>query len=334
MNFAKDMSEHPGVQILTVLGLVSGATLDGLNKQEYFLWIAGMTGILLLIIAYLVSRERKVYDTEILPIPIVINIDSNEATSYVLKNLFTQLEQDSKFKNLRNNLKRYRSIVENDLMFTYSGDLYDKERMISFMQLIKYQITKIKESVPNKVEFHLAYYKRPAYGIFLGYVFAEEDLVIYQNNPNEDLFNKVAEIKGRKHKNTINRYQKFDVKRISTDKNSDTLLIGIKAASHNINFNTPNLQKYTNIISFEAKHEGTIKLEEDWVQYVREIFTLLNEEQTKYKHITIAHAMPEAIAVMIGLAIGNYWSVMITQYEFGEGDYFDIFPTNHLKCYF
>jgi len=332
MKFIKDVTEHPIVQGMTVVILILSYVLDAYDKQEYFTWAAGVIAVFIVLVGFLVYRQRKLYKQEILPIPIVINIDSDESARYVLKKLFDQLEKNSKLKNLQMNLKRYRNIVEDDLIFTYSGDLYDKDRIISFMQIIKYQIKKIKENTPNKVEFHLAYYKRPAFGIFLGYVFSEEDVVVYQKNPDKDYFDKVAQTENRNYKTSVNRYQKFNKILLKEDETNENLLLGIEASSHKLNFNADGLNHFQNIILLEAKHRGTIGVDEDWIQYVREIFTVLNEEQTKYKHITIAHCMPESIAVLLGMAVGNYWSLEITQYD--QGIYKTVMNTNSLKCYF
>ena len=332
MKFIKDVTEHPIVQGMTVVILILSYVLDAYDKQEYFTWAAGVIAVFIVLVGFLVYRQRKLYKQEILPIPIVINIDSDESARYVLKKLFDQLEKNSKLKNLQMNLKRYRNIVEDDLIFTYSGDLYDKDRIVSFMQIIKYQIKKIKENTPNKVEFHLAYYKRPAFGIFLGYVFSEEDVVVYQKNPDKDYFDKVAQTENRNYKTSVNRYQKFNKILLKEDETNENLLLGIEASSHKLNFNADGLNHFQNIILLEAKHRGTIGVDEDWIQYVREVFTVLNEEQTKYKHITIAHCMPESIAVLLGMAVGNYWSLEITQYD--QGIYKTVMNTNSLKCYF
>lgn len=326
------MTEHPIAQGLGLAAIITGFALDSLGKTEYFSWAAKIIVVVLLYVAYEVYTERKMYKTKVLPIPIVVNINSDITGEYALNSLFEEIEKNSKFKNLKANLKKYRNIIEDDLVFTYKGDLYKKEEIITFMQIIRYQVRKIKENIPNQVEFHLAYYKRPAYGIFLGYVFEEEDLVIYQNKTNHDSFYKVAEIDNRDYKNVVSEFQKFNIKYLKQDENSEQLLIGIKASSHNINFNTEGLKDYTNVISIEAKHSGTIQPEEDWVLYVREIFTVLNEEQTKYKQITIAHNMPESIGVILGMAVGHHWRLLITQYD--KGDYIEVMRTDELDCYY
>ncbi len=333
MNFFKDMMEHPLIQGLGILSLILGFGLDSVDKTEYFFWAATAIGIVLIGISIDVYLKRKLYNTDTLPIPIVINVDSELKVKHVLKNLFKEIEKNTQFKHLRRNLKHYKNIVEDDLVFTYTGDLKDKEKMISFIQIIKYQIRKIKESTPNKVEFHVAYYKKPAFGIFLGSIFSEEDIVVYQKNQDQDVFDKVAEFSKRNYTKDVKYFRKFEKKILEQDDSSNTLLVGVKATSRDINFNADSLKDFKNIIYLRAKHDGYIDPhDEDWVLYAREILTLLNEAQTQYKHITLVHAMPEALAVILGMGIGHYWPLMITQYV--GSNYIDIMRTDEVKCYF
>ncbi len=327
-----DFLENRYIKLISILVIPLGFFADGMSKSEYFIGVLIII-LFFFILAFIDNRKMKsLYDEHTIPIPIVINIDSNESTIYVLNHLFKEIETNSSFKNLKKNLKHYRNIVSEDLMFEYKGDLYDKERLISFIQIIKYQITKIKENTPNKVQFHLAYYKKPAVGFLIGHVFDSEDLVVYQKNPDEDTFNKVATVEKRNYKSQVNDYEKFDIQTIKEDKNSNTVLLAIKASSHNIALNSNSLSSYENIISMTAKHAGTIGLDEDWILYAREVFSVLNKLQTEYKNITIAHNMPESIAVILGMAIGNYWNIQMTQYD--RGEYLNLIKLDEVKCYF
>jgi len=332
MNIMDEILENGYVKILSTIALVIPFALDALGKTDYY-FIAFVIALVTILIAYYdVNKRRKLYKTEVLPIPIVISIDPNVKSKYVLDNLFSDLETKSEFKNLKKNLKRYRNIIEDDLIFDYNGDLYDKERIISFIQIIKYQVTKIKESTGNRVQFHLAYYSRPAFGFFIGYAFAQEDLVVYQQTPDKDAFEVVANLKDRAYKGVVNEYKKFRIEIHKEDKNSETILFAIKASSHDIKFNSSSLEKYTNIISMIANHEGTIKDDEDWVLYAREIFTQLQALQNKYKNVILVHNMPESLAIIVGRATGNFWNTVITQYD--RGEYKEVMQLDDVKCYF
>ena len=329
----KDFSEHPYIQLVSIFALVISFLLDYLDKSEYFYYTGVFVIIVITYTLFDIWKERNQYiSQEYLPIPIVIKIDSNKSSKYVLNNLFVEIEKKYKITNLKDNLKKYRNIVDDELIFNYTGDIYNQKKVINFLQIIKYQITKIKENIPNKVQFHIAYYKRPALGFPIGYIFAEDDVVIYQQNPDNDIFNRVALLENRNYKTEVDTYTKFTMHNLKTDDTSEKILLGIKASSHQINFNASSLAKYSNMIYMEANHNGTIALDEDWVLYARELFSLLNKLQTQYKSITIVHNMPESIAVILGKAISNYWNVQITQFE--KGEYLDIIELNEIEYYF
>lgn len=332
MNIIAEVMDHVYIKILSIFVLMAGYILDALGKSEYFYLAFGVV-FFVIVAAYIdVRKIKKIYEQEVLPVPIVINIDSNDSAKYVLNNLFEELEKKSEFQKLQQNLKKYKNVVEDDLIFTYSGNLYDKERLISFFQIIKYQITKIKENIPNKVEFHIAYYKRPAFGFMIGYLFEAESVIIYQKNPDKDLFDAIAKPSNRDYKKAVDQYTKFDIVQEKEDVNSSHVLFALKASSHEIALNTDSLSQYSNVVYMKAKHNGSIEIEEDWILYAREIFTQLQYLRTKYKEITMVHNMPESIAVIVGMAISNHWDIEMTQYD--RGEYLSIMKLDEIKCYF
>ncbi len=332
MNFIKELIEHPLIGLLGISTIILGYILDSFNKSEYFIYASLIAAIIIIFAVVNIISNRKQYNQETLQIPIVINVDSNESAKYTLELLIKQIEKEYGYSNLKKNLKQYRNIVDDDLAFTYSGDIFDTKRLISFMQIIRYQITKIKEHTPNKVQFHLVSYKRPAIGFLLGYVFENEDLVVYQNNPDKDGLNNIANLHDRNYKEEVEQFTKFTIEKKNTQEHSDTILLAIKASSHHINFGAPSLEGYTHITYMKANHKGHIELTEDWLVYAREIFTLLNEYQSSYKKIIIAHNMPESLAIIVGMAIGNYANIEMTQ--FSNSDYKTLINLNDVICYF
>lgn len=331
MNILEETLESKYVKYLSLCILILPFTLDALGETHYFV-LATIGAALLLLFAFIeVLIKRKLYKSETLTIPIVIAIEPDIPAKYALQKLFTELEKKGKLKNLKKNLKKYRNIVEDDLIFDYKGDLYNKEAVISFMQIIHYQISKIRQNIPNQVEFHIIYYSRPAYGFLLGHIFSKEDIVIYQQNPDKDSFDKVADLKDRTYKNEVTEFTKFSIDQSKIDHSSQNVLLTIKASSHYITLSTPTLSSFTNVVSMVANHNGTILIDEDWVLYAREIFTTLMQLQNSYKSVTIAHNMPESIAIIVGMGASNFWPVMITQYE--RGEYKELIKLNELKCY-
>ena len=332
MNTVDEILETGYIKSLTLVIFIIPFVLDALGKTEYY-FIAFIVAAFIVLLSYLdVKKRQKLYETEVLPIPIVVSIEPNVKSRYILKNLFSDLEKKTNLKDLQKNLQRYRNITDDELIFNYNGDLYDKERIISFMQIVRYQIAKIKENTSNQVEFHLAYHSRPAFGFFLGYIFAQEDLVVYQQTPDKDRFDRVATLEKRDYKNEVDHYTKFRIEQEKEDPNSKEALLAIKASSHYIKFNSPSLQNYTHIVSMVANHNGTIADDEDWVLYAREIFTQLQTLQNSYEKVTIVHNLPESLAIIVGRATGNFWSTMITQYD--RGEYKEIMQLDDLKCYF
>lgn len=332
MNVFDEVLENRFVKYLSLSILVLPFILDALSDKIYFYGASAFAAFLLVLAFVDVMKKKKLYETEVLTIPIVVGFEPNVSTKYTLKKLFDTLEEEGSLKDLKKNLKKYRDITEEELVFEYKGDLYNKDSLISFMQIIRYQITKIKQENPSCVQFHLLNYTRPSYGFWLGYVFANEDVVVYQQNPDKDSFEHIAHLKDRNYKNEIRSFEKFHVETLKEDTNSDTVLFGIKASSHHISFNNEELSKYTNVVYMVANHKGTIEPDENWVLYAREIFTQLMQLQNSYKNIVIAHNMPESLAFIVGMAAGNFWPVMITQYE--RGEYKEIMKLNDLKCYF
>ena len=203
--------------------------------------------------------------------------------------------------------------------------------MLSFLQIISYNLNKIQSSMKNKVIFHVAYYSRPSIAFAIGIIFENDEIIVYQNNPDKDIFDEIGHTKNRNYKTNVKNFEKFDIVRNEKDENDEVLVV-INASSHKVNINANSLKHYKNVVILNARHNGTIKLDEDWMRYVQEIFTVLNELQVKYRHITIAHAMPESIALLVGMAIGNYWNATITQYD--NLDYKEVFNMREIKLYY
>jgi hypothetical protein len=326
-----EMMENRYIKYLLVAVIPLGFLADALSTSLYYVALAVVV-ILFFALAYFDERKKKkLYKNEIIPIPIVINIDSTKSTEHVFESLVKSIEkQNPNFTNLEENLKKYLNIFKDDLLFEYSQSVYDEARLISFIQIIRYRLNKIEHSMKNKVEFHLAYYERPAIGFLVGAIFKTDGIVVYQNSDAKDVFEKVAKIDTRKYKEKVREFTKF---KITKQKElSDTVLLAIKASSHDIAFNSQSLKEYTNIISMYANHNGTIEEGEDWILYAREIFTMLNQLQAEYKNIVLVHNMPEALALIVGMAIGNYWNIQMTQYD--NGEYRKIIKLNEVKCFF
>jgi len=218
-----------------------------------------------------------------------------------MKNLLKQIEKDYSFDNYAEDLKKYFSIDIDTLTFEYKGDIYDFNHLMNFTWIIKYKLNEIEQQLEGKVKFHIAYYKRPSVGFLIGTLFRTEGIVIYQNNDYEDTFEKVANINSRRYKEKIGNFTKYKVIENIKSKNESNILVVINSASHKVNLRAKSLKKYKNIITVNLIENGTIPYESDWTIYANEIYNILNDLQTRYTNITIAHSMPEAIAVILGM---------------------------------
>jgi hypothetical protein len=328
-------------KLLSILGVV--ASIVGLLAEFFindgwgrYIYLINFIVIIVALIWVIIDeyKKNKFFKQSEIHIPVVINVDSSKPSHHVFNLIVERIEKLVGIRNYEDGLKKYLNVVRNDLIYEFGTGLeniYQKEKLFSFLQIISYNLNKIQSSLKSKVVFHVAYYTRPSVGFAVGVIFENDEIVVYQNNPDKDIFDEIGHTKERNYKTNVKKFEKFDIEKIEKS-NNDEILVAINASSHKVNLNADSLKKYKNIVVLNARHNGTIKLDEDWMQYVREIFTVLNELQIKYKHITIAHAMPESIALLVGMAIGNYWNVTITQYD--NLEYKEVFNMREIKLYY
>ena len=331
--------EHKCVTITSfVVGALTFlAEYFNFNPISKYIYLAAFALILLSVLCalYVERKKEKFFKNEDVHIPVVINVDSNKSANHVFNMLIKNIEEKYGYSDYEEDLKKYLNVVRNDLIYEYGiglENIYTKNKVLSFLQIISYNLHKIQSSIKNKIVFHVAYYRRPAFAFLIGNIFENDEIIVYQNNPDRDFFDEVAHTQNRNYKTKVKEFEKFSVTyNISDSKNKEVLLV-INASSHTVNLNAKSLKKYQNKIILNANHDGTIQLTENWMKYVQEIFTVLNNLQTEYEHIVIAHAMPESIALLVGMAIGNYWNVTITQYD--DGDYKFFMNMKEINLYY
>lgn len=326
------MFDNNYINTAGLLALVLSPVADGLGGGEYFWYLFVVLFLLFLFGLFDEYRKNKRISCETVHIPIVIKIDDGPDPKYVMKNILEQIEQRYKMSNYEETLKRYFAINLEACIFEYGGSVYDFDRVMSFARIIRYAILGIEKLLKGRVKFHIAYYKRPGIGLLLGTIFRTEAVVVYQNNDFENRFYPVADITSRAYKERIERFSRYSTEKNITDMQNKTLLIAIESASHKINLNAESLQKYKNKILIRLRQNGTIPYEDSWVEYASEIYNVINQAQTEFKAISLAHAMPEAIAIVLGMAIENYWNIDILQYD--DGDYKFLLNMQNIKYYF
>jgi hypothetical protein len=316
-------------------GLFSDALL-GTNGFIITLFIA-------FIILFLgVRKENDVanlYNNEVIPIPIIVSIDDNTPIKMLFNSLLSKIiEEDKRFKNLIDRLEKYFNISKNMLTYKYEGDLYDNARLISFLQIIRYELNDIQFRLDNKAQFHILYLRRPAYGFALGGMFRSDGIIVYQNNDYKNTLDKVAVINSRQYKEKISKYEKFEIIKDFNNKENKKLTIIIQISSHEISVKNKSFNNVENIMIIRSKGNGTIstdKIDVDngiWIEYSQEIYNVINKIKSDFDEITIIHSMPEAITVIVGMALENYWNIDI--YQFDDSVYKKVINLKQIKYYF
>lgn len=140
----------------------------------------------------------------------------------------------------------------------------------------------------------------------------------------------MVEISDRKLKEDIKEYEKFE--RVVTEKGQDRVTIAIDVSSHKINLNDQSIENYGDLIYLESKGSGTIEKNEDWLQYFREIFKTVNIAQQKnYQEIKLVYSMPITLGILVGMAVQQYWPILLTQY--GNSTYRNLINLQEFKLY-
>lgn len=318
------------INIAGISAMVLSPFADAIGSPAYW-WLFG--GLLLLFVFGIFDElvKNNKLSTEIIHIPIVIKVDDGPESKYVMQNLIERIEQKNGLNNYEALLQKYFSLNLEDFIFEYNGSIYEFDRLISFARIIKYSVAKIEKQFKGRVKFHVAYYRRPSIGFLIGTIFRTEGVVVYQNSDFDNKFYDVADIKNRDYKSQVKEFTKYIIENIKSDNSKKIVLIAIESSSHSIAIESSNLKNFDNIIRIKIIEGSTIPYEIDWTSYAQQIYTVLNQAQTKYKKIVIAHAMPEALSIVLGMALENYWNIDITQFD--QNDYKYIYTMNQIKYF-
>jgi len=329
----KQFSDNYFIIAAGVFAIVLSPLIDGLgsNDKMYYWWFSGGLFILFVFGIFDEIKKSKKFSSDTIHIPMVIKVDDGPDLKYVMKNLVEKIEEKFGFNEYDDLLLKYHSINLDDLLFEYNGSIYEFDRLMNFARIIKYNVTKIEKQLKGKVKFHVAYYRRPSVGFLLGTIFRTEGIVVYQNSDFDNRFYDIIDVDSRKYKSSVKNFTKYKITKLINDINDDNILIAINSSSHPIAIESSSLNQYKNIISAYLVEGSTIPYETDWTRYTQELYTIIRDAQTKYKRIVIAHAMPEALSIVLGMAIENYWDIEITQYE--NQDYNYIYTMSKINYY-
>jgi hypothetical protein len=325
--------ENKYVSLAGIIGLLLGFLSDALDN-DIAKWIIFAIIVILFIFAIVNEyRLNSKFNKEVIHIPVVIKINSKVEASYVMNNLIEEIEKIENTSSYKRDILRFLKIDLDSFIYEFKGDIYDFDNLMDFSRYINHEIKKLQVQIGNKIEFHVAYYQKPAIGFLLGTIFKTENISVYQNNDYKNTFFKVFDINSRKYKENKPNNEFYTIDRSYMTDESNEILVVLNSSSHNVNVNSDKLKQYSNFVKLTLNSNGTIPYEIDWVEHSQEIYTLLNELQIKYKHIVLAHAMPESLSLVLGMAIENYWNLTITQYNPKTSDYDEMYTMNQIKYF-
>jgi len=328
------------VQFAGILSLFLGYIADAIGNKEVYLAFAFIIIILLIIALSIEIKTYDIYHAKTIHIPVIICVDDNTDTHYVLETLLSKIEQKYELHNYQENLLKYRGINLEEFIFEYNGSLFDFKRLLSFSQIINYKINQTEKALKTNVLFHVAYYRRPSVAFMLGVIFRTEGVMLYQNDDGGRRFQNVANVTSRAYKQRIKELKKYTLCEEFENEECDELLFIINSASHNIDPEVKSLKEYKNRVTMTLNPQkvddkiviGTVPPKDEWAEYSHEIYTKIHDYRLRYKKIIIAHSMPEALAFLLGMAIENYWNIEITQYC--DNDNIALYNMQDIKFYF
>ncbi|SFV67239.1 hypothetical protein MNB_SM-6-1462 [hydrothermal vent metagenome] len=310
--------------------------------------IAGKDGFIatliisLTILAYGFYKEMKIaklYKNEIIPIPVVISVDDNTPLDILFKELVASIARyDKQYEALDQKLWSYFGIAKERLLFKYDGDMYNHDRLVSFLQIIRHELNNVQQLLENQVQFHILFLRRPAIAMAVGSMFRTDGIVVYQNSDHDHKLNRVAKIDSRKYKEHLETLQHFKLSKELNNLQSKELLLVIQISSHKVNIKHKALRGFSNVIQMHSLYNGTLPPDDAsyqkdfWVENAQEIYNIVNEYKNSFESITILHSMPEAIGIILGMSLENYWDINILQYD--AGDYKSVVRLNKIKYYF
>ncbi len=283
------------------------------------IWITGI---------FVEAKKYKVYKEDALPIPVVINIAHSADSSDALNSLFNVIESRSNYSNYRQNIDKYLSITESDLVYKYGGDIFDTDRLKDFLKITKHDLERVKRKTPQNSIFHLVYIGPISVAFLIGSMLGREGMQLFQRTQANNSYECVMEVKDRDLKEDTPDFEKFAVTYQCSEPRQPNVTIAIDAGAHRIKINDPNITSYGDLIVLQKKTGNTIGYEEDWTQYCREIFKVLNQAQQEYAEIKLVYSMPVSLGLAVGMTAQHFWNIQLTNYDSQTRSYEDLIKMN------
>ncbi|SNZ10638.1 hypothetical protein SAMN06265182_1910 [Persephonella hydrogeniphila] len=330
MKFIENLNSNPLFTFGGYMGAIGGLIADFSGIPYAYLGALGFAGSLASIGIWQEYKKHKLYEKPFLPIPVVINISNPADSKNALNQLSNVIEREG-FKDHLKNLEKYFAIDKDNLIFEYKGDIFDKEKLKDFLKILKHEIEKLERKIPQGDQFYIAYIGPVSVSILVGAIFAQDAVKIFQYDKSINGYKNVADIKDRIIKENIDTLEKFDFIEVIKE-NNEKAVLAIDISSHKINFNSSAIQSFGDIFYLKSKEsKGTISYNDNWIRYIQEIFFTINKLQTNYKEIKLVYSIPISIGLGLGMAIQNYWKILLTNYQ--QGEYKDLIYTDEVQYF-
>ncbi len=324
------------------LGAAAAGLLPDPFKAAY--WIIFPVFILLCIFGtWYKLREKHKYLETMIAIPIAIRIANKADANDALKSLFQAIEVQNNLKNHAENLAKYLHIDLADLKFEYGSDnedIFNTERLQRFLTVLKYGMTQLQRRAP-KATFCIGCIGPTSVAIAIGTMLAHTRIMIFHFDSTLKQYIPIIET-SRHLKENVAKFEKFEIKALNpagdplnldfdgniserniaesvAGTNTGKVTLAIDVSAHKINIEDSSIRTWGDRIYMRSIGNGTIAQGEDWSQYCREIFKVLNTIQQQYSdpEIRLVYSMPVALGLALGIATQNYWNVMLTNYDKG-----------------
>ncbi len=311
---------------MAAVGFVGG--IAPLLFSNYNSIIFGIAIAIWIIGIFIEAKKYKIYTEDALPIPIVINIANSANSLDALNSLFNLIQTRTQYRNYRKNIDKYLGITESDLVYKYDGDIFDTDRLKDFLKITKHDLERLKRKTPQNSIFHLVYIGPISVTFLIGSMLGREGMQLFQRTQDGNGYECVMEVKDRDLKEDTPDFEKFAVSYQCSEPRQPNVTIAIDAGAHKLKLKSPSITDYGDLIILDKKTGNTIGYEEDWAQYCREIFKVLNQAQQDYAEIKLVYAMPVTLALAVGMTTQHFWNILLTNYNSQTGSYQDLIKMN------
>lgn len=240
-------------------------------------------------------------------------------------------------KLIRKDTLRYLKIygITTDDIILITKDLpTDKEVWFNYLKELGDKIKHIYNSITNKKPIIHISNSIASFGILAGAMLGiKQNFIIYhfQGGSYYPVF-RLLEESSRDIKQIKNTFSLIEIEDTIKDKTPKATLI-IYLASHNPVADVVNFTKNQEFIYIkDKKYQGKIPIEENWSQYVSEIYSFINLMKEKHfvSKFDLFLSMPSSMALALGMTIGHFMDIDVYNYDSQNG-YYLVGNTKDLK---